>query len=284
MTPEELFLSNLQLIERIIASLCRRHCFFGDEAEDFSAWVKFKLIDDDYAVLRKFQGKSLLKTYLNTVVANLFRDQMIQKYGKWHSSMRARNLGGEAVQLEYLLYREGHALHDAVEILATSSKVELSRDELTELAAQLPVRPPRRFEGDQKLQNLAADGRVEERILDQERIATARRVEAALRDALGRLPHEDRLILRMWLDGFSIAVIAKRLGIKQRSLYSRRDKALRKLAASLEDEGLGASVVRDLLDWKGLNLKLGFLAENENASDASEGRDGDGGRIVDNAG
>ena len=95
MTPEELFLSKLQLIERIIASICRRHCFFGDDADEFDAWVKLKLIDHDYAVLRKFRGKSLLKTYLTTVVANLFRDHLIRKHGKWRPSTMARRREGD---------------------------------------------------------------------------------------------------------------------------------------------------------------------------------------------
>ncbi len=103
MTPEQLFLSNLPLIERVIGSICRRHCVFDDEADEFDAMVKLKLVDDDYAVLRKFKGKSLLKTYLTTVVANLFRDHLIHKHGKWRSSRIAQTLGQEAVQLERLV-------------------------------------------------------------------------------------------------------------------------------------------------------------------------------------
>lgn len=258
MTPEELFLSQLQLIERVIASICRRHCFFGDEAEEFDAWVKLRLIDDDYAVLRKFRGKSLLKTYLTTVVANLFRDYLIRKSGKWRPSAMAKRRGQEAVQLEHLLYRDGVAVSEAVEILKRNAGVELSREELTELAAKLPVRPPRRFESDDKLQHMAEDGRVEERVRDRERAEILQRVEGGIAKALARLEPEDRLILKRWLDGFAIARIASQLGLEQRRLYTRKDKALRELAAGLEEEGLTSTEVLDLLAWDGLELDLGL--------------------------
>ena len=267
MTPEELFLSKLALIERVIASICRRHCVFGDEAEDFDAWVKLKLVDRDYAVLRKFKGKSLLKTYLTTVIANLFRDYLIQKRGKWRSTKIAQTMGPEAIRLEQLLYRDGIALDQAVEILKRNAGVEQSRDELEKMAARLPVRPRRRFESDDALESMGEDGRVEELTRDREREEIAEQLETALSHALARLPHEDRLILKLWLRGISIAAIAKRLGLPQRRLYTRRDQALRLLLKDLKSEGLSAGVVRDLLGWERLELDLGLDdADDESAA------------------
>lgn len=273
MTPEQLFLSQIQLIERVVASICRRHCLFGDDAEDFGSEVKLKLIDDDYAVLRKFRGKSLLKTYLTTVVANLFRDYLIRKHGKWRPSMMARRRGPEAVQLEHLVYRDGLSVEEAVESLKRNVKVETSREELAALAARLPVRPPRRFESDDKLRDMAGEEGVEERVRDRERAATARRLESALKAALAKLPHEDRLILKRWLDGVSIANIASQLGLDQRRLYTRRDRALRELAAGLEAGGLSARKIRDLLEWESLELDLGLVEDakgNEHGAETAD--------------
>ncbi len=261
MNPEEFFLSNLPLIERIVGSICRRHCCFGDEADELGAEVKLKLIDNNYAVLRKFKGKSLLKTYLTSVVANLFRDYLIRKHGKWRSTRIAQSLGQEAVQLEQLLYRDGLDLEQATEILKRNAGVEQTRDELAAMAAKLPVRERRRFESDATLVNVGTDGKVEERILNRERAEVAQRLETALRRALARLPYEDRLILRMWLQGISIAAIAKRLGLTQRRLYTSRDRSLRRLAAELEGEGLSAENVRHLLGWERLELRLGLEGE-----------------------
>ena len=258
MTPEQLFLSKLPLIERVIASTCRRHCVFGDEADEFDAVVKLKLVDDDYAVLRKFKGKSLLKTYLMTVIANLFRDYLIKKHGKWRSSKIALTLGREAIRLEQLIYRDGLGSQQAVEILKRNAGVEQSRDELAAMAARLPVRERRQFESDAVFDNMGADGKVDERIRDRERADVARRLEMSLARSLAALPQEDRLILQLWLQGVSIAAIAKRLGSVQRRLYTRRDRALRKLAEDLESEGLSAEQVRGLLGWERLELRLGL--------------------------
>ena len=270
MTPEQLFLTNLALIERIAASICRRHSVFGDEAEDFDAWVKLKLVDNDYAVLRKVKGKSLLKTYLTTVVANLFRDHLIAKRGKWRSTKAARVLGQEAVQLEQLIYRDGLGVGQAVELLKRNTCVEASREELAAIAVKLPVRERRRFESDDALESMGADGRVEERVQDLERARLARRLEAALGRSLAGLAPEDRLILRLWLQGVSIAAVAKRLGLPQRRLYTRRDKALRRLAADLESDGLSAEDARNLLGWERLELRLDLEKEEreEPAPDA----------------
>jgi hypothetical protein len=59
--PEQLFLGHLELIEAIVAQSCRRSRFKPQEIEDFQGTVMVKLIEDDYAVFRKFQGRSTLK-------------------------------------------------------------------------------------------------------------------------------------------------------------------------------------------------------------------------------
>jgi hypothetical protein len=60
MTREHLFLSELAVIERVIAWVCARRCLRGADAEDFASVVKSRLIENDYEVLAKFQGRSSL--------------------------------------------------------------------------------------------------------------------------------------------------------------------------------------------------------------------------------
>lgn len=57
MTFDEFFLANLPHIEKVVAQTCRRCRFRKEEAEDFSSLVMIKLMENDYAVLRKFQGE-----------------------------------------------------------------------------------------------------------------------------------------------------------------------------------------------------------------------------------
>src|SRR3982750_961032 len=57
MDPQELFLSNLDAIDRAIASVCHRNHLSPQDGEEFNSEVKTKLIEANYAVLRKFEGR-----------------------------------------------------------------------------------------------------------------------------------------------------------------------------------------------------------------------------------
>lgn len=247
--PDQLFVEQLSLIEKVIDSVCRRHCCFGPDAEDFGSTVKLKLMDDDYAVLRKFRGQSALSTYLMTVIANQFRDFRIQKWGKWRPSAPASKLGRVAEQLDKLRNRDGHSFDEAVGILSNHLGDDApTRDELDRLDAQIPVRAHRRFEGEERLASLPGGQRADERVIDQERAAALERARASLARALAGLPAEDRLIVKLrYEDRMTLATIARQLGIDQRPLYTRNEKILKALKKALEDDGVDDEVL-DLLD------------------------------------
>jgi RNA polymerase sigma factor (sigma-70 family) len=71
--------------------------------------------------------------------------------------------------------------------------------------------------------------------------ATAHRamLDAALARALGQLSAEDHVIvrLRFW-EGLTVADIARALGLAQKALYRRLDRALATLRARLERDGV----------------------------------------------
>ena len=68
MDPEKLLLESLNDLERIAAFACRRSGFQPADTEDFASFVKLKLIENDYAILRKFEGRSAFRTWLTIVV------------------------------------------------------------------------------------------------------------------------------------------------------------------------------------------------------------------------
>ena len=119
MTREQLFLSELALIERVIAWVCARRCLRGAEAEDFGSTVKLRLIENDYEILGRFEGRSSLKTYMTVVVHRLYLDYQTQRFGKWRPSAEARRLGPVALRLEALLYRDGLTFEEASGVLRT---------------------------------------------------------------------------------------------------------------------------------------------------------------------
>lgn len=270
-SPEQAFLEHLELIERIIASICRRHGAGADEAEEFGSWVKLRLIEDDYAVFRKFQGRSRLSTYLTTVIHNLFRDYRIAKWGKWRPSAAARRMGATAVRLEILVRRDGRPFDEACRILRANFGVEESVEILEEILTQLPVRSPRRFESLEVVAEAGEPGAVERRVEDQRLAGVEQRVGRAMRGALERLEPEDRLLLRMhYQEGFTVAQIARTLGRPQRPLYGRMERLRKRLRQRLEREGLSREQVLSLVGWERSRLRLELApAGGGKASEAS---------------
>src|SRR5690242_4202099 len=141
---EALFLSQLGWIERVLAVTCRRHALARDEAEDFASWVTLRLIEDDYAVFRKFRGESSLTTYLAVVIAMLFRDYRTQRWGRWRPSAAAQRRGPLAIRLETLVYRDRLRLEQAAELLRTAGQTRLSDRDLAAVLSELPARRPMR--------------------------------------------------------------------------------------------------------------------------------------------
>ena len=110
---ESLFLANLPAAEKILSALARRNALSRDAAEEFSAWAKLQVIENDYAVLAKFRGESSLLTYLTVCFAMLFREYRVQQWGRWRPSAVARSAGPLAIRLETLTRRDGLPLHGA---------------------------------------------------------------------------------------------------------------------------------------------------------------------------
>src|SRR6185295_1916310 len=108
MNPEETYLQHLPTIERIASFVARRNHLNADEAAEFTQEVRFRLFDGDYAIIRKFEGRSLFSTYLTTVIGRLFHQWRVEQWGKWRPSAEAKRLGDKAIALERLLSRDGY--------------------------------------------------------------------------------------------------------------------------------------------------------------------------------
>jgi RNA polymerase sigma factor for flagellar operon FliA len=247
---ESLFLSHLDAIERAIAFVASRYRLSSAEAEEFGSFAKLKLIEGDYAILRKFQGRSSVRTYLSIVVGRLFLDYRVHEWGRWRPSAEARRQGPVAVLFEQLTSRDGHAFDAAHELMRTKHGVDIAREDLDRIAGRLPVRVKRRFETLDALANVPAE-RVgaDEPAAEHEREAAAVRVSAVLRDAMTDLDAQDRLLLAMrFEDGRTVAQIASTLRLDQRSLYTRVNRLLSQLRSRLESAGVDAGAVIDMME------------------------------------
>lgn len=248
MTPEELFLAQLPHIKRAATHFCRKHGFSREEAEDFVSCVQLKLVEDDYAVFRKFQGKSKIETYLTVVANRLFLDHLNQRWGKWRPTEEAKRLGPLAIQLDRLLHRDRLTLAEACETLLTNHHVEATRQELEDLAAKLPHRtPPRRMESEEALENRPAEElSPDERIRALEGKTRLEEILEILKKRLDQLPPEDALLVKMKCD-FKISEIARRLDMEQKPLYRRLEKILKELRRELENRGVRPEEIGGLL-------------------------------------
>ncbi len=247
---EAFFLSHLDMIEGVIAWVVRRYHLSRADADEFASHVRLRLVDRDYEILRRFEQRSTLRTYLTTVVQRLFLDWRIAQWGKWRPSSEARRLGPIAMRLEQLVRCNGLTFDEAVSVLQTNERVAETRDELYAMFARMPARVDRRPVDEEALATLAAHGADADRgVIAQERGAQAARTREALQMALAALPSQDRLIVRMrFEDGFSIADIARALHLDQKPLYRRLEQILRRLREALLAAGVDAGAVVDLFD------------------------------------
>ena len=247
---EKLLLEHLGAIERFAARLARNSGFRDAEVDDFVGSVRLKLVDENYAVLRRHRGESSLRGYLKMVVGNLLRDERNHLLGKYRPSVVATRRGPDAVQLDRFVRRDGLDTETAIRMVRERHPRGRSADELRRLADALPERRSRRFVSDDVLAERGEVGDAEQRAQRDQDLAVHRRVESTLVLALAELPGEDRWILELiFRRGLPISKIARLLKVDQRSLYTRRDRCLRAIRGAMRDAGLTLSTVRDILGW-----------------------------------
>lgn len=246
--PYELLTANLPVIQRAVAFACRRNRLDPNDAEEFAAIVNLKLVENDCAILRAYEGRSGFATFISVVVQRMALDYRIHLWGKWHTSAEAKRLGRLAVDLERLLHRDGRTLDDALLILGKTHE-GITRQSLAGLAERLPARAPRLREvAVDDLAVRAETAPADERLKDDERRRTSERVSAIMSSIIERLPEEDRLILQLRFEGgMAVATIARALQIDQKLLYRRLDKRMHDIREELERSGVDAEEALDLV-------------------------------------
>lgn len=257
---QQLFVDELSTIRSVVSYVARRHHLAAQESEEFASHVYLKLIEDDYVVFRKFQGRSTLRTYLTVIIQRLFLDRRIAQWGKWRPSSFARRHGETAMLLERLTTCRGLSFDDACETLKTEHGVTMARTELEAIYVQLPLRPRRLFVSDDALDDTPAPAAdPTSGLTADENTAVAARTSRILADELARLAPDDReLLTSRFRDGLSVADIARATGQDSKVLYRRLKRLLQELRANLEAHGVEGSAILELagsdveigLDWE----------------------------------
>jgi len=247
---EALFHAHLPFIDHVLASVTRVLGLRGADAEELAWWAKERLWEGDYAILRKWRGESRLTTYLATVLTNLGREFRVKRWGRWRPSAAALRLGPLAVRLETLVYRDGMRLDEAAVLLRTRGDTDASDRTLAALLADIPERPRARRTDDRELalETIPDDAAADDVVLESEAGAERRAAYRALSEGIARLDAQERLVVRMhFLQGRSLADVARALDVPQKPLYRVKDRALDALAGHLDAAGITRDRVRALL-------------------------------------
>jgi RNA polymerase sigma factor (sigma-70 family) len=231
---ERLLLKHLDEIDQLVRTWGRRRRLSPAEQEDFAGFVRLRLIDDDYAVLRKFQERSTLWTYLSSVIGRLSLDYCAEQWGRWRPSAVADRLGPEAVALERLVTRDGHPLDEAIAIVRAGSP-SLAEAQLRAIWAQLPEKAPAVHVGEEAAAAVSGVENSDAGVEDAARQRETARLDHALHDAFAQIAPQDRLLIALRYDqGLSIVEIAKLMQSTVPTLHRRLDKSLKHLRASLQ--------------------------------------------------
>jgi RNA polymerase sigma factor (sigma-70 family) len=247
-TPRELLLANLDVLRELVRSQARRYGLSDEDRDELEAYVRLRLVENDYSILRRFEGRSSLRTYLTVVVQRLFIDFGNRAWGKWRPSAAARHLGPLAEALESLLYRRGLSFDEAASVLlGDPAWGKLTRRQLADVAQQLVPRTSRRAVSTPEPRPDELD-----RAPDPEQAAVQRAMAANVARALGaafrRQQARDRLILRLrFVEGLSVAEIARTLSVPAKPLYNRIETLLERLRKDLRGAGVRATDVAALL-------------------------------------
>ena len=261
----EFLLEKLPLIERVIASICRRKGMCADEIEEFAGIVRLRLVENDYAILRAFQGRSRFATYIASVIGRMLLDHHNQQWGKWRKSAEAERMGELAVALEKLLYRDERSQDEAFAILAPSYP-EVTRERIDELSAKIPGRVKRRMVTIEEALSEPAQQEADPAVIE-----SAHRISLIVTESIGQFSNEDQLILQLRFESeMSIAQISRSLHIDQQLLYRRFRRLLSDLRQALLSNGISAAIVDDLISRNLQNLDFDLKNRKSRPSQTGE--------------
>ncbi|HEV7767843.1 MAG TPA: sigma-70 family RNA polymerase sigma factor [Thermoanaerobaculia bacterium] len=262
----ELFRDNLALIDRVVARVCRLGGVQGADADDFSSSVKLALLENDYAVLRGWQQRSSLATYLTVVVQRLLSDQRVQMRGRWEPSAAARRGGPAAIALETAVLRDGQSLEQALPRVQALDP-SLRREHAEVLLASMPMRTPRlravELDAMQGVDVRGADT-ADGPLMEKETQRLSMQTSTIVREVLASMSAEDRTIIRSHFGtGMSIADIARMMRLPQRPLYRRIESITAKLRRALMASGIDEVTAESLIGASVQALDFGLTGKNE---------------------
>ena len=219
--------------ERVVRNLERsaRNALPQHEQEDFVGWALLRLVERDYSILRKWQTRSSIWTYLYSVCNHLASDYRIHLFGKWRSSKAAKELGETAELIERCVFREGLTEQES----ATRVKQEFGKPLSDEQVGRIANHPACALPNPGSLEMMPQASCVRPAVwsaisLGERRGLWVRLLRELVHDASRALERAERdLLRRRYLEGESVAEMSRQRGVEARKLYQQCIRALRTL-------------------------------------------------------
>jgi RNA polymerase sigma factor (sigma-70 family) len=262
---EGFFLAQLAAIERAIRFACHHGGLHDEEANDFASHAKLKMIENDYAVIRKYEARSSFMAFISVVVQRMLLDYRIANWGRWHASTSAQRLGDVGITIEAMIVRDGKTIDQALPALQRRWPA-LTRDKVVAMLEALPRRHARpRFVAieDAASNTCTTSDTADQAAFESDRRAVSRDIATIVRAVVKEFDDFDRLILRLRFDaGMSVADISRSLSIEQKPLYRRIQRALGALRKRLEAAGVTQSDIVDIVTSPDNDLDFGLSDED----------------------
>jgi RNA polymerase sigma factor (sigma-70 family) len=260
--PNDTFLEQLPLIEQIIRALCRGRRMDAAETEEFESFVKLRLIENDYAIIRKFEGRSSFGTFLTTVISRLLKDYRDHEWGRWRNSAEAKRMGAVATELERLVVRDMRSLDEAYVELATRFP-GTTKASIEKMAVRFPARHRPKMSGLEDCERTAAAPAP----VDMGTAQTVSTISSVVSAFIERLPREDQLIFQLrFEEDMPVPRIALSLNADMQAVYRRLRRHFADLRTALERAGISEKDVSVLTGQDGALLDFHLKNENERPS------------------
>ena len=248
MDGQRLFLENLSTIDRVVAAVARRHHLSPQERDEFRSRVRLRLLEDDARVMRAFEERSSLATFLTIVISRIFFDFRNAEWGRWRPSAHARRLGPVAVLLDRLMTRDGHLIEEAIEILRINHRVAMSDTEIRALWDALPRRVQATVVGEEAAREVSAPDDPDAHPEFAGRADARARVAKALTVALTSLLAQDRLLIQLHFShGAGATELARHFTMSKATLHRRIHRILGDLRTALQAQHIDPVEVVALL-------------------------------------
>jgi len=277
MDCQELLRSNLALVERLVRFVCQRAQVVGADVDDFASTVKLALIENDYSVLRAWEGRSSLATYLTVIIQRMLADERFRTLGRWRPSSEAKRMGEAGILLEMLIRRDERTLTEAVPMVRAIDDT-LTAGDVEAMAARLPIRQSRirLVELSPAVAEKVADqNEADSRVAEEETRRLSRHTSSVISSLIASLAIRDRMLLRLrFVSMMSIADVARILQVPQRPLYRRLEQILVSFRRSLLEKNVDAGSAEELIGSVFASLDFGLTDQENDAGVAVSQREG----------